>query len=156
MAQTKAQQKYYKSDKGKAYKSDYMKIWRQSSKGKQTARRSGKKWRESLRGGDARRQYRHSEAGIKAHTKNHLARTYGMSIEEYNMRYTNQSGCCAICQKHQTELNHVLCVDHDHATGIIRGLLCKKCNLAIAFAEDNVDILRRMIRYLNRQERTRE
>ena len=41
-----------------------------------------------------------------------------------------------------------LCIDHNHVTGKVRGILCKSCNLLIGNAKDNVDILKSAIVYL--------
>jgi hypothetical protein len=53
---------------------------------------------------------------------------YGISLEDYNAMLMQQNGACAICKK---KPNKVLCVDHCHTTGVVRGLLCRKCNLAL-------------------------
>jgi hypothetical protein len=39
-----------------------------------------------------------------------------------------QHGCCAICHKHESQFTNRLAVDHNHRTGVVRGLLCYYCN----------------------------
>ena len=56
----------------------------------------------------------------------HLRQKYDMTIEEYNAMVAEQGGKCKICN---TETK--LVVDHNHATGKVRGLLCKQCNYAV-------------------------
>lgn len=79
-----------------------------------------------------------------------LKREYGITLDDYNKMFVLQEGCCAICGKHQSEFEQRLCVDHCHSTGIIRGLLCHKCNLALAGFNEDVDILQASIIYLDR------
>lgn len=45
-----------------------------------------------------------------------------------------------------------ICFDHDHATGRFRGWICHRCNLAIAFAKDNAELLTKMATYLKKYE----
>lgn len=59
---------------------------------------------------------------------------YGLSVEDFNQIRLNQQNKCAICV---LEFNKTPCVDHDHLTGEIRGLLCLKCNSAIGFLGDS-------------------
>ncbi len=40
------------------------------------------------------------------------------------------------------------CIDHDHATGKVRGLLCHNCNVAIGLMKDNTDLLKKAAEYL--------
>lgn len=49
---------------------------------------------------------------------------------DYDRAYQVQQGRCKLktCNKHQSELKRALVVDHDHQTGIFRGLLCDGCN----------------------------
>jgi hypothetical protein len=54
---------------------------------------------------------------------------------------------CAICSEKAPE-HKSLCVDHNHKTGKIRGLLCGNCNLMIGLVKDNPTILRHAITYL--------
>lgn len=58
--------------------------------------------------------------------------------------YSEQDGRCAICDAQHDSL----CVDHDHDTGAVRKLLCRKCNTVIGQASDSVAILTRAISYL--------
>ena len=80
--------------------------------------------------------------------KHRLKTKYNITIEQYNFMLEKQNGCCNICKKHQDELKNILAVDHDHATGKIRGLLCMKCNRALGAYNDNIDILLNAIEHL--------
>lgn len=73
---------------------------------------------------------------------------YGIDLEEYNKMYAQQNGLCAICDK-KCNLG-VLCVDHDHKTGKVRGLLCRKCNTAIGFMGDEQSLFIKAIVYLTK------
>lgn len=73
-----------------------------------------------------------------------LKKKYGISLEDYESMYDLQAGKCAICCKHKS----ILCVDHDHKTGKIRGLLCISCNIILARFGDDVDGVMRFIEYL--------
>ncbi len=50
---------------------------------------------------------------------------------DYDRRYQIQGGACAICKTHQSDSKKTLEVDHDHATMLVRGLLCTTCNLSL-------------------------
>jgi hypothetical protein len=63
---------------------------------------------------------------------------------EYNRMFADQGGRCAICQAELPQL----VVDHDHATGLVRGLLCANCNCGIGFLRDDISILHSAARYL--------
>jgi hypothetical protein len=54
-------------------------------------------------------------------------RAYGLTQEDYDALFVKQEGRCAICGTYAIYLTRTLCVDHDHKTGRIRGLLCDKC-----------------------------
>ena len=73
------------------------------------------------------------------------------TLAEYEAMVISQNGRCAICG---TEPKGRLHVDHDHATGAIRELLCGSCNRGIAGARDDIDLLRAMITYLERHKAT--
>lgn len=82
-----------------------------------------------------------------------LRSEYGISMEEYVALLTKQNGRCAVCGLEEARSNlgggnYMLCVDHCHDTGAIRGLLCNNCNRALGLLNDSVDHLKEMIRYL--------
>jgi hypothetical protein len=77
-----------------------------------------------------------------------LIKAYGIKSKEYNKLLEKQNGCCAICKKPQESFKRMLSVDHDHTTGKIRGLLCYRCNSALGFLCDSVDMLNVAIKYL--------
>ena len=62
-------------------------------------------------------------------TRNYqLKSKYGLSIEGYDKLFQKQNGCCAICNRPQSNFKKALGVDHNHKTKHIRGLLCAFCN----------------------------
>lgn len=77
-----------------------------------------------------------------------LRRKYGIGIEDYNAMFQAQAGCCAICGKHQTEFVKGLAVDHDHATGKIRKLLCVNCNHGLGCFMDSIGLMYKAVEYL--------
>lgn len=83
----------------------------------------------------------------KRESKNRsLKSLYGIDIEQYEEMYKQQEGKCATCGTYQDSL----VVDHSHQTGKVRKLLCKKCNLALGYVNDDPTTLRNMIAYLKR------
>jgi hypothetical protein len=86
---------------------------------------------------------------------NQLKARYGISKTDYLNMIEQQDNKCAICNKPETVENHWnkgtakrLCVDHDHKTGLIRGLLCYRCNTTLGKMEDDTELLKNMIQYL--------
>jgi len=67
-----------------------------------------------------------------------------ITYEEYKKRYDRLEGCCEICK----EEFDALCVDHNHSTGKIRGLICTPCNLAIDHLKESPDIMNNAIDYI--------
>lgn len=62
-----------------------------------------------------------------------VAAKYGVTPERYDAMVKAQDGVCAIC--HRPDRRGHLAVDHDHATGAVRGLLCRLCNLKLGWYE---------------------
>ena len=73
----------------------------------------------------------------------HLKRRYGITEADFNTMYEAQDGLCLGCGK--AEAKHV---DHDHDTGIVRGLLCFNCNQALGNVRDDVEVLLALVEYL--------
>ncbi|MFP5317536.1 MAG: endonuclease VII domain-containing protein [Acidimicrobiia bacterium] len=85
-----------------------------------------------------------------ADRKSHLKRNYGLTIEQYEAMLLAQGGGCGICRR-TPRPDISLHVDHDHASGAIRGILCFKCNNALGDFEDDPVLLRRALAYVERQ-----
>lgn len=75
-------------------------------------------------------------------------RKYGITKEIYEDMLKEQGNCCAICtDSFGDSTPHI---DHCHASGRVRQLLCNRCNSGIGMLRDDVDILRSAIDYLTR------
>lgn len=71
------------------------------------------------------------------------AATYGITKEEILRLELAADGLCQICKRPGR-----LCIDHDHSTRMVRGVLCKKCNSAIGLLGDDPKIIRAALDYL--------
>jgi hypothetical protein len=94
-------------------------------------RAKNKAWRDSnpIQMSDLKRKYR-----------------YGLTVEDYRSMLDAQNWECLGCSVSFTMKSpHV---DHDHTTGKVRGLLCRRCNSALGMAKDDPNILRSLIAYL--------
>lgn len=82
----------------------------------------------------------------------HLRALYGITITEYNAMVTAQGGKCLVCDISAAKaVRGRLYVDHDHATGLIRGLLCSHCNTGLGLFRDSPELLAAAISYLRKQ-----
>jgi hypothetical protein len=80
-------------------------------------------------------------------------RKYGVTSDQYQALYAAQRGTCKICKGSRPQTSprggqKPLAVDHCHATGRIRGLLCNKCNAGLGMLDDSIDLLRAALAYL--------
>ena len=79
---------------------------------------------------------------------------FGITPEEVDSLLMSQCGVCALCGQQETKLEFrtgkvmSLSVDHNHKSGQIRGLLCQKCNSIIGYANEDVELLQKVIDYL--------
>jgi hypothetical protein len=83
-----------------------------------------------------------------------LRKNFGISLDEYEQMLMAQNNLCAICEKPETFIHHQtkeparLAVDHCHATGKVRKLLCKSCNTALGLFKDDVNAIANAVQYL--------
>lgn len=82
--------------------------------------------------------------------KNDLKRRYGLTVDQFKSIYDTQKGCCACCGDYESDFKRGLHVDHDHATGQVRALLCTRCNPGLGYFEDSVEKLEMAIKYLKK------
>ena len=93
------------------------------------------------------------EGQKRIHQASYLKANYGMTLEQFEQRLAAQNGVCAICGEPERACSRQgrikrLAVDHDHATGRIRGLVCHGCNRALGYFNDNPNKMRAAIAYL--------
>ena len=92
-------------------------------------------------------KYKHSDKAKYNAWARQLKRNYGITPDDYNRMFEEQNGVCAGCKQHN-ETGTKFCVDHDHKTGKVRGLLCGPCNRALGLIKDNVSTLLNLSLYL--------
>jgi len=81
----------------------------------------------------------------------YLYRNYGITLAQYDEMLNAQGGVCAICKDEcNRKTTKRLCVDHDHFSGVVRGLLCFQCNVGIGKFKDKPATLLSAISYLER------
>ncbi len=80
-----------------------------------------------------------------------LKKKYGITLEDKQKMLIEQDGKCAGCGTTEPGGRYnEWHVDHDHATDIVRGLLCATCNLTLGNAQEDVERLAGLIHYLNK------
>ncbi len=125
---------------------EYLKAWKAANR--QHVNAEGRKRNKS-------RRLTHLQESRDGHRRHHLKYSYGMTLEEYTELLLSQNGVCAVCRQPETALRRgtikSLDVDHDHATGEIRGLLCSACNTALGMLKDDPLRIRALASYVERE-----
>lgn len=92
-----------------------------------------------------------------AYGKRSIRSLYGLSPEQYAAMLARQAGKCLVCglpeRGKRGQRKFSLAVDHCHATGVVRGLLCNKCNLGIGNFDDDPARLEAAAAYIRRRSR---
>lgn len=91
---------------------------------------------------------------LQRHTT--LVQYYGITLKAYRNMLEAQNYLCSICHQPETGTHNrgketialSLSVDHDHDTGAVRSLLCHKCNKALGLFNDDIEMLRSALEYL--------
>ncbi|MGQ0824388.1 MAG: endonuclease VII domain-containing protein [Actinomycetota bacterium] len=91
----------------------------------------------------------YAESGKKklSDRKSHLKRKYGLTLDDFDLMLAAQGGGCAICGERNADN-----VDHNHTTGVVRGILCFNCNAAIGQLGEDSNRLAAAISYLDRDD----
>lgn len=112
-------------------------------------------WRSNNRAQDrANKKAYHEKNGHRfkeSGRANRLRIRYGLTVNDYDDMFTSQNGQCAICLTCSEKRLHV---DHDHQTGIVRGLLCSACNRGLGDFKDDHSRLLAAVAYLKKEEAT--
>ena len=129
----------------KEHKQEYQKNWEEDNK----------EQRQKYRDGRKEETKRYTAQNKDKQRNNFLYNKYGITDKEYDDMVREQDNKCAICENPESKLNDNgypmrLCVDHDHITGQVRGLLCNKCNLGIGYlrSDEGTDILLNAVCYI--------
>lgn len=102
-----------------------------------------------------------ARVSVNAHYRKHssksarrrsiLKKRFGITPEQYNQMVIEQTGRCAICKTMDPGHGYAhFPIDHDHATGKVRGLLCGLCNRGLGFFRDDIEALYAAIEYLRK------
>jgi hypothetical protein len=115
---------------------------------KKRANEHKRKWQKNNREQmqNTRKLWRQNNPDVELNGK--YKRTFGITLAEYDKLFKQQDGVCLICGL--PEINQRLAVDHDHKTGEVRGLLCKRCNMMLGLVEESTHLLDGAIKYLKR------
>ena len=101
-----------------------------------------------------RRAYRcrpEVKSKVVQQNKRSRLRKYGLSIEDYDSILESQGHLCAICGTSDPGDGRAnFCVDHNHRTQKVRGLLCNPCNKALGLFKDNPSVMREAANYVER------
>ena len=94
----------------------------------------------------------------KARSFKALMKKYGITPEIYEQERVKQDFKCILCGKHEkTQPHKRLYVDHCHDSGLYRGLLCVTCNTALGGFNDDIELMKKAIEYVeNNRNRHRE
>ncbi len=124
---------------------------------KQCYRDAGKAYRQTPEGKAkkqelGRRYYQRNTEKILANSKkrrreDHIKSKFGMTLDDVRELQKQQENKCAICLN---DFVSTPCIDHCHATGKVRGLLCTNCNHGLGKFKDDQGCLQRAIEYLRK------
>jgi hypothetical protein len=139
----------------------YVKEWARTHP--ENVKRNKKKYRQTPRGKQKGSEY-NKRPKVRAQARSRYAmriktragqqallrdsiKKYGLTVEDWARVYNAQDRKCAacFCPIYVDKRTHV---DHNHRTGRVRALLCQLCNIALGGARDSVEVLKRLIVYL--------
>ncbi len=110
-----------------------------------------KKYFLSDKGKATIKRYRQSDKGKtasgNAQRKHYLMAIYGLTLEQKQQMFVAQKGLCLICDMEFKNVNSA-CVDHNHKTSKVRGLLCKICNGFLGKIKDDFTRALKVAKYL--------
>jgi hypothetical protein len=141
------------SEQFRSAENERQKEWSENNREKR--RKIAARWREKNRGNirDYARKYNvlYAQKNRDSIRYKELQRVYGITKQHYDSIFDFQDGKCAICRNpFESKGKRRACIDHDHSTGKIRGILCNMCNMMIGHADENKKTLEMAIAYLDK------
>lgn len=137
------------ADKEKDYQSEYYLINRETLRAKH--REYYYSHKEQMKQVATEWRYANPDRYRKVRKERDLNKRYGISSEDAYTLWVGQAGLCPICGKELSsplEKGTTSHIDHDHKTGMVRGILCGNCNRLLGLAREDPVILRSATRYL--------
>jgi Recombination endonuclease VII len=137
---------------------DSVRKWQEANREK--SRDHSRRWREknpeAVKKHNAAWRARHTPEELAAYDREsyrrykralHLKNKFDITEEQYSEMLTAQNHKCALCDRTDSPTKR-LAVDHNHATGKVRALLCDRCNRGIGLLDEDTTRLRAAIDYL--------
>ena len=121
------------------------------SKTKQHQKERRKKHREENKEATAASRRRYRENNPEKVAIADIRRRYFLSEDSAKELYERSMGTCDSCGDEwdpEKYKNRRFCVDHDHDTGAIRGILCMPCNAALGLLKDDKEVVRKLLSYI--------
>jgi hypothetical protein len=149
--ETKQGKKSYRFDSNcKECKTVKKRAWVEANRDVHRERNEARKQRDKeLATDDSERR----ERGAYRHERfKYTLKKYGITEEDFNRMVEEQAGRCAICQKipDGKTFTQRLFIDHCHANGNVRELLCWHCNVTLGHINENISTLQSMIAYIEK------
>jgi hypothetical protein len=85
------------------------------------------------------------KACFKEEYLNKILLKHNLTKDDYKKMLSDQNELCAICH---VDEGKTLCIDHDHVTNKVRGLLCNRCNKGLGLLGDSLDSINSALSYL--------
>lgn len=86
----------------------------------------------------------------RANASAHLQRKCGITLDEKDEMIRSQQGRCAACPDMLSDDVRLVHLDHDHASGAVRAVLCHGCNLALGCLQESPERIRGLLEYAER------
>lgn len=96
------------------------------------------------------RNIKSRENNPETYINTHLKRKYNIDLNQYKELCAQQEYMCKICLAKFDFNKELPCVDHDHLTKEVRGILCRKCNSGLGFFNDDAGLLFSASKYLSK------
>ena len=140
----------------KPYMTEYLKQYTAEKGQEISARRKGY-WAEYRKQNadklqEAGAMYRKTPEGKRYAFRRSLRKLYGLGESSYDAMVVEACGRCAACGRADDGSKaRGLCVDHDHDTGRVRGLICHHCNVALGLMGESPERVAALASYIRRE-----